>query len=416
MATDNRQNTRPASGGAARPQGTRFKTNAAPQGGSYRPSSYGRPATGGAGSHARPSARSGHVQPAYVRPSAQKKTSPVPVIIAVVVAIAVVAGFLVFALPAITGMFVGGQETEQVEAGVEVQVSIPEGSSGDQIASILSEAGVIPDPQDYYAAVKAQNADMQLKPGDYLFTTLQDPDEVVTQLIAGPNVAGVTLTIPEGLTVAQTASRVEEVYGIPAADFEAQAKASAYVADYPFLEGVADDSLEGFLYPKTYTFSGTPTADTVIRAMLDQYQAEVASALDFESARSLVSERYGIDMSDYDFLILASIVEREGLDDEQRANVASTFYNRLEIGMALQSDATMMYVTGGEVTAEDLKQESPYNTYLNQGLTPTPICAPSLNSIQAVLDPPDTNYLYFFITHDEVYFSETYDEHRQSYE
>ena len=274
---------------------------------------------------------------------------------------------------------------------------------------------MIPDPKDYYSAVRELKADTQIKPGDYLFTTLQDPVSVVEQLMEGPNVEGVTLTIAEGLTVKQTAARVEEVYGIAADDFLAQAKASTYVADYPFLEGAADDSLEGFLYPKTYSFSGTPTSDEIIRAMLNQYQTEVAS-LDFESARSAVAQRYGVELSDYEMLTLASIIEREALTEDQRYKVSSTFYNRLEQGMALQSDATMMYVTGGEVTADDLHTESPYNTYLNQGLPPTPICSPSLASIKAALEPADTNYLYFFITFDNEYFSESYDQHLEAIE
>ena len=189
------------------------------------------------------------------------------------------------------------------------------------------------------------------------------------------------------------------------------------MADYPFLANAADDSLEGFLCPKTYDFSGhgDVTADAVIRAMLDQYNADVTS-LDFASGEALIAERYGITMSDYDVIKLASIVEREAVTDGQRPKVASVFFNRLKAGMALQSDATMMYVTGGEVTADDLKTESPYNTYLNAGLTPTPICTPSVDSIKAVLSPDDTDYLYFYITQTDEWFSSTYDEHLQAIE
>ena len=121
-------------------------------------------------------------------------------------------------------------------------------------------------------------------------------------------------------------------------------------------------------------------------------------------------------MSDYDVIKLASIVELEAVTDGQRPKVASVFFNRLKAGMALQSDATMMYVTGGEVTADDLKTESPYNTYLNAGLTPTPICTPSVDSIKAVLSPDDTDYLYFYITQTDEWFSSTYDEHLQAIE
>ena len=410
---------------AQRPAGTRFRTDAA---GASRPApsaARGRSAAGTRFSRAaqqpvsaRP-VRSGSGSP-YSRGGARppRKSSPIPVIIGVLIAIGIVAGAAFFVFPRLFG---GPSST--VEAGQQVALTIPEGSSGDSIASILSENHVIEDPSEYYAAVKKLNAEMSLKPGDYQFTTLQDPVQVVKQLVSGPNVQGVKLTVPEGKTVAQTAQIVEDVYGIPTADFIAQAKASSYVADYPFLSEAAGDSLEGFLYPKTYSFSGTPTADQVIRAMLDQYRADVIDALDFSSGRSAINAAYGLDLSDYDVLILASVVEREGLHAEQRAHVASVFLNRLAgkgdfAGRPyLESDATLMYETGGAVTAEDIKNiDSPYNSYKNGGLPPTPICSPSAEAIRATLDPADSDDLYFYITQDEEYFSQTYDEHMQSWE
>lgn len=410
---------------AQRPAGTRFRTDAA---GTSRPTpagAQGRPAAGTRFSRAaqqpvsaRP-VRSDSGSP-YSRGGARppRKSSPIPVIIGVLIAIGIVAGAAFFVFPRLFG---GPSST--VEAGQQVTLTIPEGSSGDSIASILSENHVIEDPSEYYAALKKLNAEMSLKPGDYQFTTLQDPVQVVKQLVAGPNVQGVKLTVPEGKTVAQTAQIVEDVYGIPTADFIAQAKASSYAADYPFLSEASGDSLEGFLYPKTYSFSGTPTVDQVIRAMLDQYRADVIDALDFSSGRSAINAAYGLDLSDYDVLILASVVECEGLHAEQRAHVASVFLNRLAgkgdfAGRPyLESDATLMYETGGAVTAEDIKNiDSPYNSYKNGGLPPTPICSPSAEAIRATLDPADSDDLYFYITQDEEYFSQTYDEHMQSWE
>ena len=410
---------------AQRPAGTRFRTDAA---GASRPApsaARGRSAAGTRFSRAaqqpvsaRP-VRSGSGSP-YSRGGARppRKSSPIPVIIGVLIAIGIVAGAAFFVFPRLFGGL-----SSTVEAGQQVTLTIPEGSSGDSIASILSENHVIEDPSEYYAAVKKLNAEMSLKPGDYQFTTLQDPVQVVKQLVAGPNVQGVKLTVPEGKTVAQTAQIVEDVYGIPTADFIAQAKASSYAADYPFLSEASGDSLEGFLYPKTYSFSGMPTVDQVIRAMLDQYRADVIDALDFSSGRSAINAAYGLDLSDYDVLILASVVEREGLHAEQRAHVASVFLNRLSgkgdfAGRPyLESDATLMYETGGAVTAEDIKNiDSPYNSYKNGGLPPTPICSPSAEAIRATLDPTDSDDLYFYITQDEEYFSQTYDEHMQSWE
>lgn len=407
--------------GTQRPAGTRFRTDApAP---SRQPAR--RPAQTGGTRFAQPSAApaSGRaratVQPAYARSAKPAKSkSVVPVVIAVVIAIAVIAGAAFYVFPRLFG-----GAASFVEAGQQVTITIPEGSSGDAIASILSENHIIEEPSEYYAAVKKLNAEMSLKPGEYQFETLQDPLEVVKQLVAGPNVEGVKLTVPEGKTVEQTAAIVEQVYGISADEFVAQAKASNYAGDYAFLSEAADDSLEGFLFPKTYTFSGTPSVDQVIRAMLDQYQTDVVNALDFDAARALISSRYGLEMSDYDILKLASVVEREGLHAEQRAHVASVFFNRLA-GVGdfagrpfLESDATLMYETGGEVTANDIQTiDSPYNSYMNPGLPPTPICSPSIEAIRATLEPTDSSDLYFFITQEEEFFSQTYDEHMQSWE
>lgn len=359
-------------------------------------------------------------QGAYARGGARppKKGSSVPVVIGVLIAIAVVAGAALFLFPRIFG-----GDSANIEAGQQVSITIPEGSSGDATATILVENHIIADSGEYYAAVKKLNAEMSLKPGDYQFETLQDPLSVVKQLVAGPNLEGVKLTVPEGKTVEQTAQLVEDAYGISADEFISQAKASAYAGDYPFLADAGNDSLEGFLYPKTYTFAGTPTADEVIRAMLDQYQLDVFDAFDFDAGRAAISATYGIELSDYELLTLASIVEREGLNADQRAHVASVFLNRLAgkgdfAGRPyLQSDATLMYETGGAVTAEDIQGiDSPYNSYQNAGLPPTPICSPSSEAILATLEPTDSDDLYFYITQDEEYFSQTYDEHMQSWE
>ena len=368
---------------------------------------------GGVGSHS----RGVGVKPAYRRRSSEPeaKRSRVPLIIAIVAVAAVLVVAGVFVVPKVYQLFFAKEEEETFEAGVKVTVVIPEDASGDTIASVLSEAHVIEDPSDYYAAVTQLGAENSLKPGTYEFITGEDPLEVVQQLVEGPNAEGTTVVVTEGLTVEQTAEVVEESLGIDAEEFIEQAKASNYVDDYPFLEDAVDDSLEGYLYPKTYNFTEDPTADSVIRKMLDQYEEEVES-LDFDSAIESIESRYGVTMTKYDILIMASIVEREALTSDQRLNIASVFYNRLELDMALQSDATMGYVTGGEVTSEDLKTESEYNTYLNKGLTPTPICSPSLESIEAAMDPADTDYLYFYITTDVEYFSETYDEHLQAIE
>lgn len=337
----------------------------------------------------------------------------------------------VLVVVALVGVCVGGfflvraivhpYEGARVDDGKQVTIVIPEGSSGATIVQLLLDEGVIHSTADFKQAVQQQNADQSLRSGTYTFSTGSDPSEVVRQLVAGPNSSEGKLQVPEGLTLKKTAALVEESLGISSKEFIKQAKAANYADDYPFLEFAAKSkgSLEGYLYPKTYDFAGKDlTADTVIRLMLSQYQNEV-DALDFASAESQLQDRYSLKINDYDILKIASIIEKEAINEDDRPKVSSVFYNRLSVDKALESDATMGYVTGGAVSSSDLQEDSPYNTYLYKGLPPTPICSPSLWAIEAAMEPADTDYYYFFIIEEGDYsnhtFSETYEEHDEAY-
>ncbi|MBR3158313.1 MAG: endolytic transglycosylase MltG [Atopobiaceae bacterium] len=307
-------------------------------------------------------------------------------------------------------------EGAQVPDGQTVTVAIAEGSDGATIIQTLLDAGVIHSSKDFMRAVNEQNADQSLRSGTYTFTTGSDPADVVRQLVAGPNTSEAQLQVPEGLTVEQTAQLVEESLGIASADFMQQAKASNYVEDYSFLKEAGNDSLEGFLYPKTYNLAGLEkTPDAIIRMMLSQFEAEF-SVLDTDAARKSIFDRYGLNATDYDFIKIASIIEKEALNEDDRAKVSSVFYNRLSINMALQSDATIGYVNGGLV---DTEADSPYNTYRYKGLPPTPICSASEWAIEAAMNPSDTDYLFFFIIEDGDYsnhtFTKTFEEHDAAY-
>lgn len=347
---------------------------------------------------------------------AGEKSHAVPFMaLLVVVAVMVVVGMGMLVAPSLFKH--DADPKESYAAGEEVIVVIPDGSSGSTIAQILVENHVIDDENEFFGEAAKQNADSLMKSGTYKFITGGTVSEVVRQLVDGPNATDFRLKLAEGLTVKQVAAEVEKQLGIKQDEFLEQAKASNYSNDFPYLSDCTDDSLEGYLYGMTYDMAGADkNADNVIRMLLEQYENEV-SQLDFAGCRAKIKERFNIDISDYGIIKLASIVEKEAVTDEDRPLIASVFYNRIKNNMHLQSDATTAYVTGGEVSASDLEADkSGYNTYNNAGLTPTPICSPSKKSIEAALNPANTDYFYFFINENVHQFSKTYEEHQQAIE
>ena len=334
------------------------------------------------------------------------KQSMAPTIMGLVLALIAVA--------ALAFVFMQGRSCEHhemLEDGVEATITVPEGATTTDIAKVLYDAGLITDTNSFTTVVKETGADASLKPGTYTILGGTSIDGMVQMLKAGPKLS--SFTVPEGLTVSRTAQLVEEAYGgsILAGDFIALASdAQAYAADFPFVDGAFNNSLEGFLFPKTYEMEEGDTADSVIRRMLSQYAQETAN-IDYSYIE-------GRNLSHYDSVILASIIEREAAESN-RATVSSVFHNRLWQGMPLQSDATVAYIVDRDPTPEDLEIDSPYNTYIYYGLPGGPICSPSLASLQAACAPEETDFLYFYFWPDEsgtmqYAFSATYEEHQEA--
>lgn len=349
----------------------------------------------------------------YIRP----KKSKGPVVFAAILAVVVIGGLAWGALTLFNSC--SAQPVELLAEGQEATVVVAEGAGAKAIGEDLEAARLVTSASDFTKRVNELGVDSQLKPGTYTFAGGATLDQIINDLKAGPKTNA--LTIPEGSTLAATAQSVASFTRnrITAEAFTAAASdASAYAADYAFLADAGTNSLEGFLFPKTYEIGEDDTAESVVRMMLDQFQTETAS-LDWSYPQS-----QGLTI--YDAVNLASIVERESSGDEQiRAQVASVFYNRLNnfgdpnYGF-LQSDATTAYELGKDPTPEDLEVDSPFNTYMNQGLPATPICSPGLDCLQAVCSPAQTNYFFFYFAEDEsgtmqYYFSETYEEHQETF-
>lgn len=349
----------------------------------------------------------------YIRP----KKSKAPAIVAAVLAVLVVGGLAWGALTLFNSC--SAQSVELLAEGQEATITVAEGAGAKVVGEQLAEARLVSNAGDFTKRVNEMGVDSQLKPGTYTFAGGMSLDAIINQLTAGP-VAN-ALTIPEGSTleaVAQSVATFTENRITADAFTAAASDASAYAADYDFLADAGTNSLEGFLFPKTYEIGDDAAAESVVRMMLDQFKTET-SGLNWSYPQS-----QGLTI--YDAVKLASIVERESSGDEQiRAQVASVFYNRLnnfgdpDYGF-LQSDATTAYELGHDPTPEDIKNPTPFNTYTNTGLPPTPICSPGLDCLQAVCNPAQTNYFFFYFAPDEsgtmqYYFSETYEEHQQTF-
>lgn len=339
------------------------------------------------------------------RISHQKK-SKAPAFVGLLLALIVVAAAAFFLVPRLFGEFKG----DLLPEGQTVIVVVEEGQGAKAIGQTLKDADMVPTVSEFVNRVEALDAEYSLIPGTYELTGGMTVDEVIEVLKIGPSATADNVTIPEGLKREDAAAKVEEATQgrITAQQFlDATDDASKYAAEFPFLESAGTNCLEGFLFPKTYTVTAADDAESLVRMMLGQFQIETAD----------LSFAYATDagLSLYDAVNLASIVEKESAVENQD-KVASVFYNRLSIDMPLQSDATTAYEVGHDPTPEEVHADTPYGTYANYGLPPTPICSPSLKSLKAVCDPAETDYLYFYFTSNadgsmNYYFSETYDQH-----
>lgn len=294
------------------------------------------------------------------------------ILTAAIVAVAALGGFVAFRRPT---------------PGDAVEVSIPEGSSTVAIAELLADQQVIGSVLGFRLMSRVRGLDGEIRAGNYELNRGMGVHAALDVLGGGPVQRSISVTIPEGFTVRKVAERLGERTHLEADDVLAAA-GSGDVRPEALPEDV--DSLEGFLFPDTYAVFPKETAVDVLRRMVSQFD-ERTSELDWSFAASR-------GLSRYEAVIIASLVEREAKVPEDRPKVAAVVYNRLAKGMRLQIDITALYGREHKVpTRRDLRQESPYNTYVIDGLPPTPIANPGLESIRAALDPADIDALYYVV-------------------
>ncbi len=338
-----------------------------------------------------------------IRPPKSKK----PMYVAISVAVAIV--ILVVVL-LVTGCALSDDNKGSLDSSQSATITVESGDTAKAVAQKFVDAGLIKDASKFLETMQKAGADSSMQPGEYTFSGKTEPESMANSLKYGYSDKMPTVTVVEGYTLKAIASALESASSgqILADDFiEATNNASEYASDYTFLSEVGSNSLEGFLFPKTYEIETNDTARSMAIKMLDQFKSEVSN-LNF-------SYPTGKGLSFYDTIKLASIVEKECSGDG-RGTVAGIFYNRLGSSSPyLQSDATTAYVVGHDPTGEEVHADDEYSTYSNAGLPPTPICSPSLNVIKSTLDPEETDYMFFYTNSDGSYaFSKTYEEHQQA--
>lgn len=320
-------------------------------------------------------------------------------------AIAVVAAVLLGA-----GLFLAFGTSHTIErsdrdAGENIYMVVKPGTTASEISDRLMQLGVIDSRLRFWWLMKLQGDASKFKTGTYAFTPHMDEQAVLDKLVAGDTTV-VKFTIPEGFGIKEIAKRLADEGLVDEQEFLAEAKDFApydYMKKRPNVRYAA----EGYLFPDTYVIHSDVSAEGIMKMMAEDFDTRLTPALRQQAAAK--------GLSIHDLITLASLVEKEARYDEDRPIIAQVFFKRLQMGMPLQSDTTLQYLMAGpkeDVSIEDTKIDSPYNTYQHEGLPPGPIASPGMKSILAVLNPANTDYLYFVADRQgHNHYSQTYDEH-----
>lgn len=345
-----------------------------------------------------------------------------PVIAAVVVlGLVGVAVWFILGTPALVDEIPPSVRPSPTPAETPIVVAVEEGEGVQAIAEELEDAGVIDSAVQFRILVELLGYDRLLQAGEYEFDPGTPALEVVHRMRRGI-VSPLFVTVVEGWRLEEVADAVAEAGVIPRQEFLAAALAGNF-PQFDFLQRLGPATpIEGYLFPATYFYGRGAAAEDLIRQMLEAMGENFTPEL---RQRAL---QQGLTM--HGVLTIASIVERESRLPDERPIIAQVFLRRLRLGMPLEADPTVQYALAGdpqsverfgywkaELTTADLEIDSEYNTYRVAGLPPTPIAAPRLESIVAVIEPADTNYLYFVARPDGSHaFAETLEEHLENVE
>lgn len=282
----------------------------------------------------------------------------------------------------------GTLNSAPVSFPIHTQVIIEEGMTHRDITNLLEDRGVVRSSLYLYYLLSQKFEGLYAKAGIYEFDTPLTAYKIAETITTGANIVPiVSVTFPEGFSVKDMHDYLPPLL--------AEADTSGLM------------SYEGYLFPDTYFISKDSTLEDLIALMQETFEAKIKTVSEKIIASGLTQE---------EVIILASIIEREAKDIDSKRKVAGILHNRLNVGMPLQVDATFTYILGktsAELTQDDLDIDSPYNTYTNTGLPPTPISNPGMESILAALEPVDTEYLYYLTDNAGVFhYAKTFEQHK----
>jgi peptidoglycan lytic transglycosylase G len=287
-------------------------------------------------------------------------------------------------------------------------VEIPAGAGSRTIGDHLVEAGIVRDATSFRVGLYLSGKGRHLQAGEYRFDRAMTPMDVIDKLARG-DVYVITITFPEGLTMAEMGKIFEAHELGPASAFATAARDPSPIKA---LDAAARD-LEGYLFPETYLLQRHTDASRLVRLMTDRFEHVFTRELRQAAAVNGLTVRQAV--------TLASIVEKETSRPEERPIVAAVYENRLRIGMALQCDPTVIYALDragkytGNLRRDDLAFDSPYNTYRYPGLPPGPIASPGRASLEAAVHPAQVDFLYFVSRNDGSHeFARTLEEHNRN--
>jgi UPF0755 protein len=327
-----------------------------------------------------------------------------------VLVIVVLALFIIIVTQRTISQFLnGGSSGNQT-----VVFTVSQNETVDEVAKNLEDQGLIQSATYFKLRIRLSNADANLKAGRFTLHQGMSVDQIIRALTTSENVEVVQVRFQEGWRTEQFADRLVQLGLISNTDeFMNAIKNGQW--NYKFLSSrPSGATLEGFLFPDTYEFRAGGSTEDIINTLLQTFDQKVPS--------NVRAKADALGYNFYQVMTIASIVEREAVVAEERPIIASVYYNRLKEGMPLQADPTVQYAVGHpgdwwpDITQADIDKDNSYNTYLRPGL-PGPICNPSLASIEAALNPAQTDYLYFVAKGDGSgahAFSKTYAEHQEN--